>query len=587
VPASSDALYATLCRSLLNLADRTRAIRDASLEGIADLIVDEARQLMSDVECVLSVVSEQHPENFTVIAGAGAWAKSTVGGEWPVAGTLNGRALLTQQTVDTDDAPSESSTPHVFGEQIRVGRLVPILGSHPLPDGRTVLGVLGFWRASTRFSTDECAVIDAFASYASLQVVGLEARRASGVIGDRLAFAHRVSLDLQASLVPSDIVQRLLMTTLSIVHADRATLSTIEDDVITIEATLGGGGQPTWVGRRYGNEFFTLQPEVGAAVRERRPVLGGALNVENAAPEFRTALAKTKHTLTLPLVIADKTVGLLVLSRVDDKPFTDQDLEVMELIGSIAALALRNARQFEQIHQAGQAKSEFLNMAAHELRTPITVVQGYLDLIRTGAFGDLPDAVTSPVDLIAGKAAELGSLVTNILDAARLQAAPPVLPSSVFDLREEVAEAVKRAEARRALLEGTLLYEPPPGPIEVEAGRGYIGRVLDNLINNAMAYQAEKPWIHITLTAEADAAISVADHGLGIPEDVQPRIFDQFFRVGRPPWNQAAGTGLGLFLSKQFARTAGGDLRLEISELGVGTTFVFLLPLADSAAPRS
>jgi hypothetical protein len=78
VPASSDALYATLCRSLLHLADRTRAIRDATLEGIADLIVDEARQPMSDVECVLSLVSEQHPDNFTVIAGAGASATSTL-----------------------------------------------------------------------------------------------------------------------------------------------------------------------------------------------------------------------------------------------------------------------------------------------------------------------------------------------------------------------------------------------------------------------------------------------------------------------------------------------------------------------------
>ena len=381
--------------------------------------------------------------------------------------------------------------------------------------------------------------------------------------------------------MPQEIIKRLLSTTLDLLQANRATLSTVDEDVITIEATLGHGGEPTWVGRTYGNEFFELQPEVMKAVTERRPVLGGALNADTAAPEFRSALSDTKHTLTLPLVIADKTVGLLVLSRTEDLPFTDSDLDIMQLLGSIAALALRNARQFEEINQAAQAKTDFLNMAAHELRTPVTVVQGYLDLMRAGAFGEIPAAANRPVDLVATKASELGLMVNNILDAARLQTAPPVLPTTVFDLRDEVTQALQRVEARREMLGGTLEYTAPSEPVRVEARREYVAKVLDNLVNNALAFQMDEPWVRISLTTAELATISIEDRGLGIPLEDQPKLFQQFFRVDKPPWNQVAGTGLGLYLGKRYAQAAGGDLQLQESIPDKGTTFVLLLPYAQ------
>lgn len=159
-----------------------------------------------------------------------------------------------------------------------------------------------------------------------------------------------IALELGSSLNPRELIERILGTGLRAVQSDRATLSSIAEDSITIEATAGRDGNVTWIGRHYPASMLRSQPAVAQALLERRVVLSGPMDVEAAADEFREALAQVIHTATLPLMYEGHIGGLLVLSRYEDVPYQAADLRNMALLSTISGLALRNARLYEMAH---------------------------------------------------------------------------------------------------------------------------------------------------------------------------------------------------------------------------------------------
>ncbi|HSO93882.1 MAG TPA: GAF domain-containing protein, partial [Candidatus Dormibacteraeota bacterium] len=144
------------------------------------------------------------------------------------------------------------------------------------------------------------------------------------------------------------MIARILERGVRAVQADRATLSSVEPDSIVIEATSGRAGAVTWVGQRYSREYFAGQPVVQRAMDSLEPTFGGRLSVGEAAPEFREALSQVRHTAVMPLVHGGRAIGLLVLSRYEDRSFNDGDLAALSLLGTISGLALTNARLFEE-----------------------------------------------------------------------------------------------------------------------------------------------------------------------------------------------------------------------------------------------
>ena len=571
-----------LAQAIVRVSRRVATTPHTDLDGLAAVIVEEAAALIEDVQCLISVVPQTASDEIVVVAGAGPWATRKVGSKWAIGGSLSARALLSGSPVETTNAPNETAYSEFFltDGEIRIGRLIPIAGSESLPDGRQILGVLSYWREKKEFSDIERELMDAYTTHVSLHLVKFELRRIDNLVKERLSLAHRLGLDLQVSLDPHEIIGRLLVTTLGVVRADRATLSSVSDSTITIEASMGAGSEPTWIGRTYSQEWFRSQPQVSQALSEKRAIVGGQLNADTASPEFRESLAQVKRTMTLPLIHGDEVVALLVLSRKDDVPFSEDDMHVMQLIGNIAALALRNARQHEGLREASQAKTDFINMAAHELRTPITVIQGYLDLLVDGAFGDIPEEMEQPVRTVTTKTEELVALINNVLNTARINSGTMSDERMRFDLRDEVAAAVGRARQRAQLLRAEIIHESASHPVMVEARREQIAKILDNLINNAMTYQGGPPWVKVSVVTGDLCSVRVEDHGLGVPDGVREQIFDEFFRIGEPPWNQIAGTGLGLYLSRKEARAMGGELALLHSVPGQGSVFELTLPVA-------
>lgn len=147
----------------------------------------------------------------------------------------------------------------------------------------------------------------------------------------RLQLTLDLAMALASSLSAREVVQLLLNRTVDAVEADRATLSSLEADGLVIEATYARIGELKWVGRRYPLDYLDKQPLVKQALDTRRPVVGGRLDVDGAAPEFRDALNAMAQTANLPLMLKGEPAGLLVVSREGDRPFTTADISMIEL----------------------------------------------------------------------------------------------------------------------------------------------------------------------------------------------------------------------------------------------------------------
>jgi signal transduction histidine kinase len=241
------------------------------------------------------------------------------------------------------------------------------------------------------------------------------------------------------------------------------------------------------------------------------------------------------------------------------------------------------ARLYASAQAASEAKSRFLHLAAHELRTPITVLTGYLSLLSDGSLGAVPAGWKSTLETLSSKTKELNRLVADLLEASRIEANAAAVVRSELDLHQAIEEAKERARPRGDLLGAEISTSPPAQPVVVEADAIQVGRILDNLINNGLTYTTRTPRLTIAIEQENHhAVVRIEDNGIGIAAEERERVFDQFHRTNDPLFANVPGTGLGLYISRQLAVANGGRLDIERSAPGEGTVFALTLPVASA-----
>ena len=248
--------------------------------------------------------------------------------------------------------------------------------------------------------------------------------------------------------------------------------------------------------------------------------------------------------------------------------------------------AAEMTRLYVSATAASQAKSSFLNMAAHELLTPLTVFTGYLSLLSGGSLGKPPDSWETPINILMQKTREMERIVSDLQNASSLEVVDANLGREVVDLGKVVNEAVERAHPRAALLRAEVVVNVPPDPVLVEADEDHLGRVMDDLINNAFTYTIRAPRLVIGLSRRSRKAIvEVEDNGVGIPAAERERVFDRLYRIVDPQV-VVPGIGLGLYICRQLAQSYGGSLVVESSKPGKGSVFALALPLSRSSTAK-
>ena len=210
------------------------------------------------------------------------------------------------------------------------------------------------------------------------------------------------------------------------------------------------------------------------------------------------------------------------------------------------------------------------------------MVIGYLSMLSDGTLGEPPARWQRPLEMLNLKTAELNKIVEDLLAAARL--ASGVFPEQMAecDLGQLAREAMERIAARAELLDAETHLEVPTEPVVVRADAVHVSRILDNLLNNALTYARERPWIRLTVGAhDGEATVEVEDHGIGIAEPARERVFERFFRANDPQLPPHPGTGLGLYISRELANRHNGRLQIVRSTPGSGSTLALSLPVVE------
>ncbi|HXM58641.1 MAG TPA: ATP-binding protein, partial [Candidatus Dormibacteraeota bacterium] len=437
-------------------------------------------------------------------------------------------------------------------------------------------GVLIAGRPRAHFGPRELGLLRAIADLAGIAIGARLRADEQERLRDRLVrVTAEAARDVRFETELGQVTRRLLGRTVQAVGADRGAVGRIDGDQLIVEADWPDGDVPRQAPRALS---LAGAPGLLDALRRGEPF-------QHAAGAGETGDAQ-RHGLQYPLMAGGELVGVMSLSRAEAGPFDEAELHGLQQLTSLTALTLRSARLLVQARGLGQAKSEFLNMAAHELRTPLAVVRGYLSMMEDGTL-EVPESTRrNVITLLCQKTDELSAMIEQILTAAQIQAGGVELQRQVFDLRESIDSAIRRARSRAEAAGVELWCQPLPEPVRVEAVATSIGRILDNLLGNAITYGNRLP-VRLTMEVGDNVAVRVEDQGLGMSAEQQARLFEPFFRVDQPAVQGQAGTGLGLAVSRRLAELSGGSLELEWSQLGVGSTFVLRLPAAAGPAHPS
>ncbi len=289
-----------------------------------------------------------------------------------------------------------------------------------------------------------------------------------------------------------------------------------------------------------------------------------------------------RSTIIVPIVARGKTLGAmtLILTKAG-RSYGKEDLAVAEDLARRVGMAIDNANLYKEAQAAIRVRDEFLSIASHELKTPITPLkiqtQALMRMLRSDAIKNVnPDRLERILETSDRQLGRLSKLTDELLDVSRISAGKLVLDVAEFDLTELLTDVVERFSDALANAGCKVIFKPQ-GPSRVRGDRFRIEQVIVNLLTNAMKYGSGKP-LEITLHQNGDSvSFSVSDHGIGIgPEDLE-RIFGRFERAVKG--TNISGLGLGLYIVKQIVDAHGGKVQVQ-SALNEGSTFEVQLPAA-------
>lgn len=320
-------------------------------------------------------------------------------------------------------------------------------------------------------------------------------------------------------------------------------------------------------------------------------------------------------SVSVALRTSERFIGYLLLGdKKGGDIYNDEDLSVIKIIGSELSVAIQNALSYkeiqlfnetlaqrvrertaqlrtanDQLRQLDQAKDEFISMASHQLRTPLTTVKGYASMLEEGDFGKLTREQHEKVDLTLDGANRMARLIDDLLNVSRMDANRFFLEVSEVDIVSLVAQELQQLQTLAESKKVKISYTPPAKKsINIRLDENKTRQVVMNLIDNAIHYSqppAGGGEVQVSLELQKDHIVFlVRDNGIGVPAVVQKRLFTKMFRANNAKSARPDGTGLGLYLVKRVVEDEGGEIIFESTE-GKGSTFGFRMPL--SGVPKS
>jgi signal transduction histidine kinase len=443
--------------------------------------------------------------------------------------------------------------------------------------GQIVVGLIVGWlvlRLERERSVSEARAIEAE-----------QLRDALGRRVDVLEAANRCARALASSLVLEEAFSAFIREVRGLVPFDRIAVVLVVGDRLEVLATAGEGAKkvfPPGTSRPLGGSIF--ETVAGGRAVYRRDM------VDELHPEEGELLGLgLRSRLTAPLLVGSTPVGLISFVRRRPDAFSAEEVELVSLIGRLAATAVQNIRAYdaehrtvEELRRLSALRADFVSLVSHELRSPMAAVIGAAQTLQQRWRELSPEQRASFLALIADETSRLAELIGDVLDTSRIEAGTFTYRFDDVDVGELAEEAVASASVGQDEVQiRAVVRRPLPA---VRGDRVRLRQVLSNLLENAVKWSKGGEHVDVEVSAtNGRVVIGVRDRGPGIPREEHGMIFEKFGRAkggaGR------SGTGLGLFIARSIAEAHGGTVEVR-SVPGQGATFTLTLPgLARNAHP--
>jgi len=283
--------------------------------------------------------------------------------------------------------------------------------------------------------------------------------------------------------------------------------------------------------------------------------------------------------MLVPMIARGHPLGAVALVSGDrEETFSEADLALAEDIAARAALAIDNARLYGEEQRATKTKMDLLAVVSHDLRTPLTAIIGYADLMALGIPEQLPDGSRQHLGRIRASARHLLYLMNELLTFARLDAGHEELHLQDVDVCEVMAEVSTLMQPLASERGLGFVIDRPSNPLRLRTDPDKLRQVLLNIIGNAVKYTPQGDVrVQLSGTSSSRAVVQVSDTGVGISREHIQRIFDPFWQADPTQRSRNGGTGLGLSIVRRLIDLLGGQAKVE-SDVGRGTTFTVSLP---------
>ena len=509
--------------------------------------------------------------------------------------TIGGHAMLTMRTVQFAPVRGNPLAPAAtqgFADEFGFDAVVFTPMVH---EGR-VIGAIGAAHPEPRpFDDAQIALLKTFADQAVIAIENVRLFKALHARTDeltrtvgQLTALHRVGQAISATLDLQTVLTTIVANAVQLAGLDAGVIYEYDERSQSFELRASQNFDDQSVAALRNDVIRRGEGAVGTSALTREPTQVPDSHADGYPPRLRELLGRAgfRALLAVPLLREDQVIGALTVIRRTPGPFATDMLELLKTFASQSALAIQNARLFREVEETGRRlevatrhKSEFLANMSHELRTPLNAIIGFSEVLIERMFGELNPKQAEYLNDIHGSGRHLLSLINDILDLSKIEAGRMELELSEFDLPQAVEAAVALLKERAQRHAIALHVDVEPGLQTLRADERKFKQILLNLLSNAVKFTPDGGSVTVAARSCGEAIeVSVSDSGVGITEQDQKSLFEEFSQVGTDGARKAEGTGLGLALTRRFVELHGGIIAVRSSP-GQGATFSFTLPM--------
>ena len=576
-------------RQLTSLNEVARSLTSTlALEPLLNQILQNAVDILNCEAGSLLLVDNQTDELVFELTN-GPVAQDLAGKRLPPGTGLVGKAVNTRQPIIANDVRRNKEWFDKPDEQ--TGFTTNDLLVVPMLVKDHVTGVIEVInrRDGLPFTPDDQELLAAFTSQAAVAIENARlytlTDQTLAARVEELSVMQRIDRELNASLDVSRAMRITLVWAMRQSKVSAGLVGFIDKSEVRVMAAQGYITEQEY----FKDSYLSMElPALKLAIQSGQPQCVYA----SEGKENFTLLNGGQAQVVIPIRREAVAIGIILLESNRIETFSEETLAFLSRLSDHAAIAIANAQLYAEVQAANLAKSDFVSFVSHELKTPMTSIKGFTDLLAGGVVGPINDTQANFLNTIRSNVDRMTTLVSDLADISRIEAGRLRLDFEAVSVSEVIDEVVRSTRAQIEEKEQALDVHIPSNLPPMWGDRTRLIQILTNLVNNAYKYTPQKGHIEI-ITEQVDNRwdpngakkvihTAVRDNGYGINPEDQKKIFQKFFRSDDQKIRDIPGTGLGLNITKILVEMQGGRIWFE-SEPHRGTTFHYTIPIVETA----